>query len=288
MPHLDTDADEVYDFVASEGADDGPYVADGSAVTDAANVTVAVEGPPAPPEPPEPPEPPAPMASVTFGDQTTNGSSVTVAASDNDTAPYYTAVWTLTADGEPDQLLGAAHVDDTSATNLSVALDPALEENATLVAAVHPDADGDASTSDDPVADRILAADTANLTVAADEPPAPTEASVTFDDQTTNGSAVTVAEAGNGTAPYYVAVWTLTADGDPETLHGFTQVTEPSVSDLGVSLDVEIDSNGTVAAVVHPDADGDTATTTDPVVASALAIDVANVTVGNATAAPTA
>ncbi|WP_185955687.1 DUF7282 domain-containing protein [Halorubrum cibi] len=40
MPHRDTNANETYDFVATDGSDDGPYVANGSAVTDAANVTV--------------------------------------------------------------------------------------------------------------------------------------------------------------------------------------------------------------------------------------------------------
>ncbi|MFC3477974.1 DUF7282 domain-containing protein [Halobacterium litoreum] len=41
MPHLETTDDETYDFVDSEGEDDGPYVTNGQPVTDAANVTVA-------------------------------------------------------------------------------------------------------------------------------------------------------------------------------------------------------------------------------------------------------
>ncbi|WP_170836960.1 DUF7282 domain-containing protein [Haloferax larsenii] len=40
MAHRDTDGDETYDFPASEGADDGPYVAAGSAVVDTADYTV--------------------------------------------------------------------------------------------------------------------------------------------------------------------------------------------------------------------------------------------------------
>ncbi|MFC5279443.1 CARDB domain-containing protein [Halorubrum rubrum] len=40
MPHRDTNANGTYDFVATDGSEDGPYVANGSAVTDAANVTV--------------------------------------------------------------------------------------------------------------------------------------------------------------------------------------------------------------------------------------------------------
>ena len=41
MPHLDTNGNEVYDFVSSNGTEDGPYVANGEPVTVAANVTVA-------------------------------------------------------------------------------------------------------------------------------------------------------------------------------------------------------------------------------------------------------
>ncbi|WP_417750609.1 HVO_2072 family ArtA-dependent S-layer glycoprotein [Salinibaculum marinum] len=44
MPHLDTNNNVIYDFVASNGTDDGPYVANGEPVTDAANVTVNATG----------------------------------------------------------------------------------------------------------------------------------------------------------------------------------------------------------------------------------------------------
>jgi len=44
MPHRDTDDDELYDFVDSEGADDGPYTAEGQAVVDLGFVTTESEG----------------------------------------------------------------------------------------------------------------------------------------------------------------------------------------------------------------------------------------------------
>ena len=78
MPHLDTDGDESYDFVSSEGADDGPYTdADGNAVVDSATLTIATPTPTEPPTtapPTEPPttEPPAtepPTATPTSGQQ---------------------------------------------------------------------------------------------------------------------------------------------------------------------------------------------------------------------------
>jgi hypothetical protein len=43
MPHMETTDDETYDFVTSEGEDDGPYVVDGEIVVDVGNLTIAVE-----------------------------------------------------------------------------------------------------------------------------------------------------------------------------------------------------------------------------------------------------
>jgi len=40
MPHHDTNGNEEYDFVEEEGGADGPYTANGSAVTNAASVTI--------------------------------------------------------------------------------------------------------------------------------------------------------------------------------------------------------------------------------------------------------
>ena len=40
MPHEETTGDETYDFVSSNGTDDGPYTADGAAVTDDAAITI--------------------------------------------------------------------------------------------------------------------------------------------------------------------------------------------------------------------------------------------------------
>jgi len=46
MPHMDSNDNEAYDFVTSEGSDDGPYTnAEGEAVTDAASLTVDTSTP---------------------------------------------------------------------------------------------------------------------------------------------------------------------------------------------------------------------------------------------------
>ena len=40
MPHRDTNDNETYDFVATDGEEDGPYLDNGTAITDSANITV--------------------------------------------------------------------------------------------------------------------------------------------------------------------------------------------------------------------------------------------------------
>ena len=53
MPHQDTNGNQQYDFVSSEGSEDGPYTSGGQAVTDSARVTVE-EATPTPTQTAEP------------------------------------------------------------------------------------------------------------------------------------------------------------------------------------------------------------------------------------------
>ncbi len=62
MPHLDTNGNENYDFVSSGGKADGPYTSDKKPVVDSAQISISDQ----------------PMASVTFGDQTSNGKTLMV------------------------------------------------------------------------------------------------------------------------------------------------------------------------------------------------------------------
>jgi hypothetical protein len=64
MPHSDTDGNEEYDFVASNGSEDGPYTADGGALVDQALMDVGGDA--------------TETAAVDFDDQSTDGESVTV------------------------------------------------------------------------------------------------------------------------------------------------------------------------------------------------------------------
>ncbi|MCO8242499.1 MULTISPECIES: twin-arginine translocation signal domain-containing protein [unclassified Haladaptatus] len=64
MPHLDSNGNEEYDFVESEGKADGPYTKDGKAVLDDAKVTVEMDT--------------KPTADVCFRDQKSDGKRVWV------------------------------------------------------------------------------------------------------------------------------------------------------------------------------------------------------------------
>ncbi|UWG47957.1 S-layer-forming halobacterial major cell surfaceglycoprotein [Halanaeroarchaeum sp. HSR-CO] len=64
MPHVDSNDNMAFEFVSEEGAEDGPYTEDGEAVVDDASVTIEEDA--------------EPTASVTFDDQTSNGTAVVV------------------------------------------------------------------------------------------------------------------------------------------------------------------------------------------------------------------
>jgi hypothetical protein len=236
-------------------------------------------------------------ASIVFDDQESDGSNVTVASATNATAPFYVAVWTIGPTGDPAQLLGfdQALSDNVSDVTVDLAND-SVTENTSLVAAVHPDIDGNASTAGDADTETLLATDTAAITLVnatdgetppdngtdGETPPANGSASVVFDDQESDGSNVTVASATNATAPFYVAVWTLDANGDPAQLLGFVAVDDTATDGpVTVALDGAPESDETLVAAVHPDVGG------APDTATLLATDTAAVTVpadGNTTA----
>ena len=71
MPHMDTNDNEEYDFVETEGGEDGPYTATGDIVTDSASVTFEQETPTptATPTPTPTPEPQTPTPTQSPSDQ---------------------------------------------------------------------------------------------------------------------------------------------------------------------------------------------------------------------------
>jgi hypothetical protein len=215
MPHEETNNNTVYDFVATDGMEDGPFVADGQPVTDSAAVTVAPG--------PNVTEPNATtQASVVFENQTSDGTSVTVA---NATLPDdgYVAIHDSSLlDGEVvGSVVGVSeYLGNGTYENLTVTLfdvpgatfnETALTENDTLIAMPHEETnnntvydfvatdgmeDGPFLVDGEPVVDSGL------VTVAAMTPPADngTAGNGTAGDGTAGNGTAGNGTAGNGTA----------------------------------------------------------------------------------------
>ncbi|WP_262178145.1 DUF7282 domain-containing protein [Haloarcula laminariae] len=124
MPHFDTDGDETYDFVTSDGADDGPYTADGGAVVDSANVTIE--------------------ASIDFAAQSTDGESVTVESVTLQDGGFVTVHDATLLEGATfDSIRGtSAYLSPGTHENVTVTLDEPVSANTTLVPMAHRDTDG--------------------------------------------------------------------------------------------------------------------------------------------------
>jgi len=172
MPHLDSDGDETYDFVTSEGADDGPYVdGEGNPVTDAATITVER------------------VATVTLNDQTTNGDSVLVESARLPDGGFVTIHDATVSDDPFGSVRGtSAYLDSGTSADINVSLDTPVEESGQFFAMPHRDTDGDetydfvSSNGDDDGpylnADGQIVLDSGQISLAGEmtATPTPTEA----------------------------------------------------------------------------------------------------------------
>ncbi|MFC4357742.1 twin-arginine translocation signal domain-containing protein [Halobium salinum] len=137
MPHRETNGNETYEFVASEGESDGPYTADGEAVVDKAAITVeSMES--------------KPTASVTFDDQTTGGKTVSVASTSLSEGGFVAIHDASLLEGNVlgsvigvSEYLGAGEHEDVTVTLFDVPggdfESSMLEEDQTLIAMPHLD-----------------------------------------------------------------------------------------------------------------------------------------------------
>jgi len=215
MPHEETGTNTVYDFVATDGMEDGPFLADGQPVTDSAAVTV---------EPgPNVTEPNATaQASVVFENQTSDGTTVTVA---NATLPDdgYVAIHDSSLlDGEVvGSVIGVSEYQEAGTyENLTVTLfgvpgaefnETVLTENDTLVAMPHEETDNNTvydfvatdGMEDGPfLVDGEPVVDSGLVTIATAAPPADngTAGNGTAGNGTADDGAADDDGAGNGTA----------------------------------------------------------------------------------------
>jgi PGF-CTERM protein len=162
MPHQDSNGNNAYDFVDSEGADDGPYVAAGGPVVDAAAVS-AVQ-----------------TAEVSISDQRSDGTTVTVDSASLSHGGFVTIHDGSVLDGAVfDSVRGTSgYLEAGQHSDIEVSLDDPYEEAGTAIAMPHLDTNDNEEydflssegEEDGPyTADGEAVVDDASLTVEDDE-----------------------------------------------------------------------------------------------------------------------
>ncbi|MGQ3410898.1 DUF7282 domain-containing protein [Natrinema sp. LN54] len=221
VAHHDTNDDEAFDYVESDGEDDVPYVTgNGAPMLDAAFVTVTDESD----------EPDAePNATLSVADQEGDGETLTVDEA-NASVPYTV---TATYDGETVESDGFAAGE--AVTDLALDFEPPLETNASVDVSVV----GEDGT--------VLENETIEYTVAneTDEP----EATLSVDDQEGNGETLEI-DAASATVPYVV-----TAEYDGERVDSEQFEANETVAEERLDLEPPLEGNATVNVSVRAAAD---------------------------------
>ncbi|MFB6079224.1 MAG: PGF-CTERM sorting domain-containing protein [Halarchaeum sp.] len=124
MAHRETTGDETYDFVSSDGADDGPYVANGAPVLAGAQTDV--------------------NAYVAASDQSGDGTTVTVDSVTLADGGFVTIHDASVTDGKVfDSIRGtSAYLSPGTHENVEIGLDRPYESDGTLVPMAHRDTNG--------------------------------------------------------------------------------------------------------------------------------------------------
>ena len=238
VAHHDTTDDESFQYAASDGEEDEPYVTEaGAPVFDTAIVTVD-----------DPDEPADPEATLAVSDQEGDGESLVVDEAGADTD------FTVAAAYDGEQVESEQFEANETQTNLELSLEPPIEESTTVNVSV---VGGD---------DAELETESIEYTLA-DEPPAPEpEATLNVTDQTGDGETLTVEEA-SADVDYQLTV----TDEDGEQL-AVSETFEGNETVELESLDLEppLEENATLEVAVESaaettepetDVDGDTADT---------------------------
>ncbi|WP_256391561.1 DUF7282 domain-containing protein [Natronoarchaeum rubrum] len=124
MPHLDTNDNESYDFIETEGAEDGPYTEDGEAVIDDAEITVVED------DVDEATDDAEPSATLDVADQSGDGTTLEVAEASADEDFYVVANY----DGETSESPTFNAVEER--LDYSLTLDPPIEDDTTVEVAI--------------------------------------------------------------------------------------------------------------------------------------------------------
>ncbi|TSD15843.1 PGF-CTERM sorting domain-containing protein [Haloglomus irregulare] len=250
MAHRETDGDESYDFVTSEGADDGPVTtSEGELVIDSATATV--------------------LSQVSFEPQTTSDTNVTVQSATLHDGGFVTIHDASLLEGAVfDSVRGTSeYLGPGTHEDVTVALDE-FEESSTLIAMPHLDTNGNQQYD-------FVASEGANdgPYVAKDIVVAPAmvdvsgmgqgSARVTLNNQTANGAAgsVTVSSATLPEGGFLTIHDGTLLDGDAlGSVRGTSDYLEAGDhSDIEVSLDEPYTASGSIIAMPHRDTNGNEA-----------------------------
>ncbi|MFC7074051.1 PGF-CTERM sorting domain-containing protein [Halovenus rubra] len=244
MAHRDTDGDEAYTFVESNGETDSPYTTDGSAVTD--DAAIQVES----------------AAAVQMTDQMTMGGSVVVDFARLNDGGFVTIHDSSLLDGDAlGSVVGvSAYLDGGSYETLEVSLDEELTENDTLIAMPHRDTNGTETYdfveteggADGPyVFGGGAVTDTAPVTVKG-------TATVTISDQQTDGTTVVVESTTLEDGGFVTVHDSTLLDGDAlGSVVGVSAYLDPgSYEALEISLEEAVTEDETLIAMPHRDTNG--------------------------------
>ncbi|ELZ21625.1 DUF7282 domain-containing protein [Natrinema limicola] len=224
VPHHDTNDDETFQYVDSEGEEDVPYVTGaGAPVIDGAFVTVTNDT-----------ERDEANATLSVADQAGNGSTLTV---DEANAAVEYAITVTDEDGEL-RAESDTFAADEPITNETVELEPPLEADAALEVAVVAADDG-----------ASLANETIEYTVENDTADDSPEASLSVDNQTGDGETLTI-DAASASVPYVLA-----AEYNGERVTSDTIEANATVADEPLALEPPLEENTTVDVSVRAAAD---------------------------------
>jgi len=244
MAHRESDGDQTYDFVSSEGGDDGPYAnADGDAVVDTANVTLASE------------------ASVTYDGGPTGGNSVVVDAVFLPEGGFVTVHDASVGDGAVfDSIRGTSeYLGPGLHRNVRVNLTDSLTDDGTLVPMAHQDTNDneaydfpDSGGSDD----GPYTADGAAVVAQAE---ATVSATVSMDVQRSDGRTVVVDSVDLSEGGFVTIHDASLFAGDAlGSVVGTSEYLEAGYhEDVVITLDDRLRTSQTLVPMAHRDSDDD-------------------------------
>ncbi|OIB56807.1 hypothetical protein BBD46_16110 [Natrialba sp. SSL1] len=198
-------------------------------------------------------------ASLSFPDQNTTGETVEIASVDLSEGGFVAVYDDTTAALDPEDVIGVSgYLEPGEHGDVEIELEEPLEDDRSLVAAVHHDTTDDETFryverdggDDEPYVTEGGAPvlDMAFVTVDPDEPDEP-EADLSVSDQSGDGETLVVDEA-SATVDYVVS-----AVYDDQRVDSDTIEAGETVSELELDLDPPIESDGPVSVAVHAAAD---------------------------------